>query len=297
MPDSFVDDNTNPDSRAAHDDLSVCRIADCTSADLLAALQLYDQMIPLEQRQGAPEEVVRQLQTAKERRAQGICQIEDCHFVARGASGVCGYMQLFLHPVEKFAFVAFLVVRAGLSLGKQMAWVASRICQEVTRTLALDKEFGACERIFLELDDPGRAADERQRRRGLKRITRFEAICRQCGRELRLLEFDYLQARLGLPADCSGPERPHLLGCISKGAEARMDGAMLRNVLRLIYTRLNPEGVYGGEAEKDGLYRSYLGELCRKECARVPASVRMRTAREIVAQAPCAPRSLRSCGM
>ena len=116
MHDSFLDGDTNPDSREAHDDLSVCRIADCASADLLAALQLYDQMIPLEQRQGTPEEVVRQVQKAKDRRAQGICQIEDYHFVARRAAGVCGYMQLFLHPVEKFAFVAFLVVRAGLSL-------------------------------------------------------------------------------------------------------------------------------------------------------------------------------------
>ena len=41
-----------------------------------------------------------------------------------------------------------------------------------------------------------------------------------------------------------------------------MDGEMVRNVLRLIYTRLNPEGVYDGKAEKDDLYRSYLQELC-----------------------------------
>ena len=143
--------------------------------------------------------------------------------------------------------------------------------------------FGACDRIFLELDDPRRAADEKQRRRGVRRIARFEAICKQCGRELRLLEFDYLQARLGLPADWSGPERPHLLGCITKETEARMDGEMVCNVLRLIYTRLNPEGVYAGDAEKDGLYRVYLQELCRKECAGVPASVRLLTASEIVA--------------
>ena len=75
---------------------------------------------------------------------------------------------------------------------------------------------------------------------------------------------------MGLPADWSGPERPHLLGCVSKGAESRMNGAMVRNVLRLIYTRLNPEGVYHGNAEKDGLYRSYLTALCGKECAGCP---------------------------
>ncbi len=189
-------------------------------------------------------------------------------------------MQLFFHPVEKFAFVGFLVVRAGPSLGKQMSRVTARMCQEITRRVALDDEFGACDRIFFELDDPRRAADEKQRRRGLRRIARFETICTQCGKELRLLEFDYLQARLGLPADCAGPERPHLLGYISSGTEACMDGAMVCNVLRLIYTRLNPEGVYDGKAGKDDLYRSYLQELCRKECARVPASVRLLTARE-----------------
>ena len=180
-------------------------------------------------------------------------------------------MQLFFYPVEKFALVGFLVVRAGLSLGKQMAWVTSRMCQEITRKLELDDEFRGCDRLFLELDDPGRASDEKKRRRGVRRITRFEAICQQCGTQLRLLEFDYLQARLGLPADWPGPERPHLLGCVSKGTETCMDGERVRNVLRLIYTGLNPEGVYYGDAEKDGLYRSYLTALCAKECARVPA--------------------------
>ena len=104
---------------------------------------------------------------------------------------------------------------------------------------------------------------------------------------VELLEFDYLQARLGLPADWSGPELPHLLGYISKGrnAHGQRDAG---NVLRLIYTRLNPEGVYDGEAAKDGLYRSYLKELAGKKFARVPASVRLLSARDIAAGAPCA---------
>ena len=98
---------------------------------------------------------------------------------------------------------------------------------------------------------------------------------------MRLLEFDYLQARFGLPADWSGAERPHLLGYISKGTEhdGRRDGMQ---VLRLIYTRLNPEGVYAGKVEKDDLYRSYL-KSCIQKCARVPASVRLLTADEVVA--------------
>ena len=193
-------------------------------------------------------------------------------------------MQLFFHPQEKFAFLGFLVVRASLSLGRQMAWVTARMCQEITRRLLLDQEFRACDRLFLELDDPGRAGDEKKRSRGVKRIARFEAICQQCGLDLRLLEFDYLQARLGLPADWSGPERPHLLGCVSLGTEACMAGEMVCKVLRLIYTRLNPAGVYDGKAEKDELYRSYLKEFCAKECARVPASVRLLTAGEVVAR-------------
>ena len=61
---------------------------------------------------------------------------------------------------------------------------------------------------------------------------------------------------------------------------------MVCNVLRLIYTRLNPEGVYADKVEKDDLYRSYLNELCRKECARVPAAVRLLTAHEAVAGGP-----------
>ena len=43
-----------------------------------------------------------------------------------------------------------------------------------------------------------------------------------------------------------------------------MDGERVRNVLRLIYTGLNPEGVYYGDAVKDGLYRSYLSGFVRK---------------------------------
>ena len=42
-----------------------------------------------------------------------------------------------------------------------MAWVTSRMCQEITRKLVLDNEFRACDRLFLELDDPGRATDEK----------------------------------------------------------------------------------------------------------------------------------------
>jgi hypothetical protein len=267
------------------DDVSVYRVTDYTSADLLAALELYNQMIPAQQRQGAPAEVIQQLQDARDRRARGLFPFEDCHFVAKRASGVCGYMQLFFHPVERFAFLGFLVVRASLSLGKQMAWVASRMSQEIARQLALDDELRAYDRIFLELDDPGHAADEKQRRRGIRRIARFEAICKQCGVEFRLLEFDYLQARLGLAADWPGPERPHLLGYVARAAESCMEGEMLRKVLRLIYTRLNPEGVYGGKAEQDDLYRSYLQELCAKQCARAPASVRLLTARDVVAGA------------
>jgi hypothetical protein len=282
MRDSFLDSDTGADSRETQDDVSVCRVTDYTSADLRAALELYNQMIPVEEQQGTPEEIIQQLQNAQVRRAQGICPFEDYHFVAKSASGVCGYMQLFFHPVEKFAFVGFLAIRSSLSLGKQIAWGTSRMCQEITRKLTLDDDFRACGRVFLELDDPGRATDERKRRRAVRRITRFEAICKQCGLELRLLEFDYLQACLGLPADWSGPERPHLLGYVSRTTEACMNGDMVCNVLRLIYTRLNPEGVYDGKAEKDDLYRSYLKGLCTKECARVPASVRLLTARELL---------------
>ena len=289
MSDLFLGSYAGDDSRHTQDEVSVYRVTDYKSADLLAALELCNQMIPVEERQGSPEEVIRQFKDAQDRRAQGLCQFEDYHFVARLASGVCGYMQLFFNPAEKFAFVSFLVVRASFSLGKQKAWVTSRICQEITRKLAFDNGFRACDRIFLELDDPGRATDEKTRRRGVRRITRFEAICKQCGRDLRLLDFDYLQACLGLPADWSGAERPHLLGYISKETEAYMDGEMVCNVLRLIYTRLNPEGVYADKVEKDDLYRSYLKELCRKKCPRVPAAVRLLTAHEVVARAVSLP--------
>jgi hypothetical protein len=297
MRDSSHGSDADARSRQTREDVSVYRVTDYVSSDLLSALELCNQMIPVQERQGTPEEILQQLRSAQDRRAQGTCPFQDYHFVAKLASAVCGYAQLFFYPGEKFAFVGFFVVRAGLSLGKQMAWVTSRMCQEIIRQLALDHEFGACERMFLELDDPARAADEKQRRRGMRRVTRFEAIAQQCGRELRLLDFDYLQACLGLPADGSGPERPHLLGYVSKGAEACLDGETVRNVLRLIYTRLNPEGVYDGKAEQDGLYRSYLQELCTRESARVPASVRLLAAHEIVARAPCPRSNFRTRGM
>jgi hypothetical protein len=282
MRDSFLVSNTGNDLRETPSDVSVYRVTDYTNADLLAALELYNQMIPVQQRQGTPAEIIQQLQDARQRRAQGDWPFEDYHFVAKLPSGVCGYMQLFFDPVDGFAFLGFLVVRASLSLGKQMAWVPSRMCQEITRKLLLENDFWTSGRLFLELDDPGRATDEKQRRRGVRRITRFESICKQCGVELRFLEFDYMQARLGLPADWSGPERPHLLGYASKKTEACLNRETVCSVLRLIYTQLNPEGLYGGNAEKDDLYRSYLQKFYTKECARVPASVRLLAAREIV---------------
>ena len=253
------------------------------SADFLAALELCNQMIPVEERQGTPEETTEQLRNAQERRAQGHCPFEDYHFVAKLASGVCGYMQLFFHPAEKFAFLGFLVVRASLSLGKQMAWV-TRMCQEIHAGSWWTRNFGRVTGCFWNWTIQA-APWTRKTAKGREKNRAFEAICQQCGPDLRLLEFDYLQARLGLPADWSGPERPHLLGCrLAKGRKAAWTGQMVCNVLRLIYTRLNPEGVYDGEAEKDDLYRSYLKELCAKECARVPASVRLLTAGEFVAR-------------
>ena len=192
MRDSFLSDDAGADGRETQDAVSVCRVTHYTSTDLLSALALYNEMIPAEQRQGPRR---RAFDSFKTRLAGGLkeCPFEDYHFVAKLDSRVCGYMQLFFYPVEKFALVGFLVVRAGLSLGKQMAWVTSRMCQEITRKLELDDEFRGCDRLFLELDDPGRASDEKKRRRGVRRITRFEAICQQCGTQLRLLEFNYLQ--------------------------------------------------------------------------------------------------------
>jgi hypothetical protein len=263
------------------DEVSVYRVTDYASADMLAALDLYHQMIPVEERQGTAAEVVAQLENARQRRAEGICQFEDYHFVAKLPSGVCGYMQLFYHFVDKFAFISFVAVRPGLSLGKQMMRVTSCMLEEVARQLAHDRGFRPSDRIFVELDDPGRATSEKQRRRGVRRITRFATICQHFARDLRLLEFDYLQARLGLPADWSGPERPHLLGIVSNRTDACLDGETVRSLLRFIYTRLNPEGVYDGDAGKDALYRAYLNELCAKECARVPAAVPLLTAGEI----------------
>ena len=164
MCDSFLGGDTGAEPRQTKDDVSVYRVTDYASADLLSALQLCNQMIPGDERQGTPEELTEQLQNAQRQRLQGIGQFEDYHFVAKVASGVCGYMQLFFHPLEKFAFLGFLVVRPSLSLGKQMAWVTARMCQEITRRLLLDQEFRACDRLFLELDDPGRAGDEKKRR-------------------------------------------------------------------------------------------------------------------------------------
>ena len=284
MRDGVLGGATGADSRQSGDELSIVRVTDYASADLLVALELYNQMIPVQQRQGSAAEILEQLQSARQRRSQGLCEFEDCHFVAKLGSAVCGYMQLFFQPVEKFAFVGFLVVRASLSLGTQMAWVATRMCEEVTRRVDMDDEFGRCDRIFLELDDPGRATDEKSRRRGGRRVARFEAICKRFGKPLRFLDFDYVQARLGLPDDWPGPERPHLLGYLSKRTDSSMEGERVRNVLRLIYTGLNPEGVYHGNAEKDRQYRSYLNELCTRECARVPETVRLLPAGEVLAK-------------
>ena len=135
MGDAFPGSDAGAESRPPQDNLSVYRVTDYTSADFLAALELCNQMIPVEQRQGTPEETIRQFRNAQDRRAEGLCPFDDYHFVAKLASGVCGYMQLFFHPAEKFAFLGFLVVRASLSLGKRMAWVTSRMCQEMTRQL------------------------------------------------------------------------------------------------------------------------------------------------------------------
>ena len=95
MRDSFPGSDAGADSRQPQDDLSVYRVTDYTSADFLAALELCNQMIPVEQRQGTPEETIQQFRNAQDRRAQGLCPFEDYHFVAKLASGVCGYMQLF----------------------------------------------------------------------------------------------------------------------------------------------------------------------------------------------------------
>ena len=268
MPDVHPGEDTVAHLRHVEDDVSVFRVTDSSSSDLWAALELCHQMIPAEQRQGTPAEIVQQVQGLQRRRSQGICLFEDYHLVAKRAAGVCGYMQVFFDPVEHLTFVGFLAVRAGLSLGRQTIRANTRICQEMIGKLLADKNFQACKRLFLELDAPGRAADERNRRRGARRIRRFEEICTQCGLALRFVDFDYLQASLGLPADGLGPERPHLLGCIARESESCMSGDLLRKVLHLIYTRLNPEGVYDGNSRHDALYRSYLNVLCARECAK-----------------------------
>src|SRR5262249_48026943 len=111
------------DSRESQNSFSVYRVSDYTSADLFVALDLYNKMIPVEERQGTPAEIIKQLRNGRDGRARGTYEFDDYHFVAKLSSTVCGYMQLFFHPLEMFAFVGFLVVRASHSLGTQREWL------------------------------------------------------------------------------------------------------------------------------------------------------------------------------
>lgn len=226
----------------ARDNVSVERVTDYSNEnqDLRKALELYEARIEFSEQEGGVDHMIRQFQVGAQKRAAGEYHFEDYVFVAKLGSEVCGIMVVYFDPKETFAFVAYLVVREGLTCGD--TYPGSTMCKEVAGKLEQALVFGEHDRIFLELDDPRFASGKEQRKEGIARIRRFDEVCNLHHMHLRFLDFDYRQAQLDYIPDELGQELPLLLGYVSRKPEASMDDETVRRVLRLIYTRLNPEG-------------------------------------------------------
>ena len=66
MRESFLGSDADVRSPETPEDVAVYRVTDYASSDLLAALELCNQMIPVQERQGTPEEIIRTTSATRE---------------------------------------------------------------------------------------------------------------------------------------------------------------------------------------------------------------------------------------
>lgn len=244
--------------------LSVYRIREPHSDDLLAALDIYSERIPPEEQLQAPD-FVRWLTEN---------QPSDFFYVAKKGEQVCGFTLVHYNVKHRLAFIPYLVAEKGV--GIKYDTISSRLLAEVAKLFEPSGDLADCAGVLLEVDDPRLAPTEEQRRERIARIRLFCILAQQKKFTLRALDFDYRQPALQVPeSGLPGGELPMLLMYAQRrnnGIDPTIPRARARELLDYLYKWLYPEGFSEVPAENEA-YRSYLDRLHEAQVASLPESV------------------------
>jgi Calcineurin-like phosphoesterase len=240
-------------------------IEDYRSPDILAALELYDERIPEGERFEAAD-IIRWLRDR---------HMRHLFFVAKYRSRVCGFLLMHVRSEELVAFVAYLAAEKN-QVPVDEGTISYHLMEEVARLFAPTGALSGCGAILLEVDDPCRAATEKERREGLARIRLFSILAERENFLLRALDFSYLQPMLRIPGpEDAGREVPMLLMMALRPSVVG-DGALSRErvmgFLDFTYRFLYPTGFSAVEAENVA-YAQYLDGLYAKQTASLPERI------------------------
>jgi nucleoside phosphorylase len=253
--------------------VTVKLVTDCTDPDVLRALELYEKRVPENERFESPD-IVRWLREDQERLAAGASVALDYFLVAKIRDEVCGFILVHFYPKVQLAFVAYLVVKRGISVGGER--VSQRLLSHVLTIFKKHKHLKNCKGFVLEVDDPTQARTKKQRMERLARIRLFSiqaAASRLC---LRALDFRYHQPPLSVPVAGKKhrEEVPMILMYAARVPPKRswMTKQEVSGLLKFIFVWLYPEG-FSDVPEETEAYRKYLTGLYWLRISKLPQRI------------------------
>ena len=247
-----IDDFVDAIERKFLNPIVVRRITDPQSADLLSALDLYEQRIPEEQRFESAD-IIRWLREDREQQRHRKTGPRDYFVVAKFRKKVVGLILFHFYDVPSLVFFAYLVAAKGPGTpGRISESLVSFITKSVRRG-----PLSHCKAFILELEDPRRRTNKSDITNGLARIRLFCKLAETCGFTLRAADIPYLQPPLSHSAGSTLAQEKLLLMCAyatSKGDRSSISKGELNALLEFIYLELYPEG-YSADCEENDEYR------------------------------------------
>lgn len=247
--------------------VEVKHIKDTGDADLIAALQLYEERFEGEEDQmDDTDDIVRWLNEAKGQTQRE--RLREDYFVAKRRGRVVGGLYTQYYKKSRLLFVSYLFVKKDepKDTGGAISFHLAKYLRKF-----VDKEIKECGGVLFEVAPVVSEGQEPTKKSG--RIRRFRAIARQIGSEARQVKIDYLQPKLSLNADKKEKQLALLYislnGCQSSDSISRSE---VENILKFIYEDLYGDSFIDNE-DKNIQYRNYLNQLFQQVISKLPDNI------------------------
>jgi hypothetical protein len=276
-----VDDFLDRIERRFLNPIVVHRVTDPQSADLLAAMELYDHRIPDEQRFESAD-IIRWLREDREQQRLRSDGPRDYFLVAKFRKKVCGFSLFHFYGTQSLVFFAYMVAAKGPGTPSRISESLISYVAKMIRKEPLIR----CKGFVLELEDPRSGTIRSETKYSLARIRLFCKLAETCGFTLRAVDVPYLQPPLSHSMSSHDAQEQLLLMCAypgDNGTRSTMPKEELISLLEFIYLELYPEG-YSADIEESEQYRRTCQAALERLTAQLPDTVRMLRLSELLLQ-------------